>query len=799
MSVKNSSSVENFTSVPIYYSNDPISWEAVIKDKFGPLFGYYNDLDSKGIDFVLTNLLVNTTFILSAQDNNEVVTNFDLIASIYKFYIGNLKPENIEENASEIAKYNKEIDTLSHGKNISIIKKYGILPGVTLNIPDNKLTKDYAVIMGENTFVQSDLNSTYSKYWEDKQHNYLYSPENYGSEKSQIVTVYVFSRTKGKLLDITNSLYQITTNVTQTGGNFSLKYALNYNFANEEYAFDNSIASESYKQAASIQNILRENDLIYIKFETLQIENTQDNKKVYGKVWDMIGLIDITELSSQPKDQTVTISGRDLSKLVIEDQNIFIPYQFANSQKTVFGGLSSKLFKRLFATGEYKLQFLYSMRSIEFTMGFIYNHLTNMEILSSDAKFWLNQEYGNKLTKQFEINQSGIVTSKKNIEGIWGLVKLQIDEKIKHYRIADASISSPDGSIMNQFQKLAQEPFVELQFDTFGDIYEIIARRPPWDSKSINEATMVNIESSNSISDSFTFDRDIYTIFQIDPQGALLGGGNSLPLAYIPMIVLDKYVEIWGNKFYKATTNYIDFNTYVRKTEGNHKNPKEGFIDDLCWLLEVMAYKPFTRVGIITLMGDRRIKRGMWIYYKKTNEIFYVDAVSNSATIGNNGEIERTTTLQVSRGMVLDFTSKRTSDYKRPFVLSNQVVKESIVDSKKVPKNKNGDAIQEELTVAVSRRSLASYFNLLDLSFLRESLKRNLIDIENAYTLKKEIAKPSTNGEPSEYEQTNSIVNGGVFDFFLKGNQFNYKSEKISTVEAINSMMTKSGIITNKE
>ena len=103
----------------------------------------------------------------------------------------------------------------------------------------------------------------------------------------------------------------------------------------------------------------------------------------------------------------ISIEGRDLSKLLIEDQNIFIPYQFASSQKTTFGGASSKIFKRLFATGEYKLQFLYSMRSIESTMGFVFNHLTNMEILSLDGKLWLKGEYGDKLSKQFLFDQSG--------------------------------------------------------------------------------------------------------------------------------------------------------------------------------------------------------------------------------------------------------------------------------------------------------------------------------------------------------------------------------------------------------
>jgi len=759
----------DYISVPLYYSKDLIPWEEIIKDKFGPLFGYFVDFKEKGIDFVLKTLLIDTLFYI--EYNGESLNNLYLIKESYIFYINQLKPENIEENKSEIDKYNNEIKQLEGNLDISIIKKYGILSGITLNVPYTKLTKDYAVIMGENTFIQSDLNSNYSKYWEDKQHHYLYKPDNYGAEKAQIVTVYIFSRVKGKILDITNSLSQITTNVSKTGGNFTLDYNLNYDLENSNYTFDNSMSSEDSQRVAFIQSLFRENDLVFIKFESLQVESNDNSKLVAGKIWDLIGLIDSTVISSDPKNISVQIIGRDLSKLIIEDQNIFIPYQFANSQKTTFGGASSKLFKRLFASGEYKLQFIYSMRSIEFTMAFIYNHLTNMEVLSSDGKKWLNREYGETLAKQLEIDKSSITVTKKNIEGIWGLIKLQVDEKVKHYRIADASISSPDGSIMNQFKKLAQEPFVELQFDTFGDSYQIIARRPPWDAESIAKSTMVIVYEGNAIKDTLSFDRDIYSIFQIDPQGALLGGNNSLPLSYIPMIVLDKYVEIWGNKFYKATTNYIDFNTYCRKTESNKRNPKEGFIDDLCWLIETMAYKPFTRVGTIVLKGDRRIKRGMWIYYQKTDEIFYVDAVQNSGNISNN-QIERTTTIEVSRGMVRGFSPKRSNKYKRPTVGEDFARVEDIKDFKV---SWESQIENSNLKVDQSKRSLASYFNLVDISFLKDSLKRNLIDIENAYTLKKFTSKVKNQNNNIE---SKSIVNEGIFEFFLQGKQFDYEFEK---------------------
>ena len=196
------------------------------------------------------------------------------------------------------------------------------------------------------------------------------------------------------------------------------------------------------------------------------------------------------------------------------------------------------------------------------------------------------------------------------------------------------------------------------------------------------------------------------------------------------------------------------------------KNPKIGFIDDLCWLLEVMAYKPFTRRGVIIIKGDRRIKRGMWIYYSKTNEIFYVDAVQNSISIDDK-QTDRLTTLQVSRGMVLGFTEKVGVSDK--FLPEEFRVGEYIVDKQD----------QGALIGNMTERVFASYFNLIDLDFLRESLKRNLIEITNNYTLSKQIA-----GE-DHWESTESIVNEGVFNFFRKGLQFGYSFESREDTEDV--------------
>ena len=48
-------------------------------------------------------------------------------------------------------------------------------------------------------------------------------------------------------------------------------------------------------------------------------------EKIKGRYWDMIGLIDNTSIMSDYNSLDISISGRDLIKLIIDDNNFFIP------------------------------------------------------------------------------------------------------------------------------------------------------------------------------------------------------------------------------------------------------------------------------------------------------------------------------------------------------------------------------------------------------------------------------------------------------------------------------------------
>ena len=51
--------IKDYIEVPVYYTESRLDWEELIKDKFGPLFGYFSTLTKDGIDKVLKDLFVD--------------------------------------------------------------------------------------------------------------------------------------------------------------------------------------------------------------------------------------------------------------------------------------------------------------------------------------------------------------------------------------------------------------------------------------------------------------------------------------------------------------------------------------------------------------------------------------------------------------------------------------------------------------------------------------------------------------------------------------------------------------------
>jgi hypothetical protein len=265
---------------------------------------------------------------------------------------------------------------------------------------------------------------------------------------------------------------------------------------------------------------------------------------------------------------------------------------------------------------------------------------------------------------------------KKPAPGIWQIIKLALDTNVTGRRIIDSSLSTANGSLLNFFRKICQEPFVEMLMDTYGDMYYITVRKPPTDRSGIlsmlsarvnvegqgessktteaaselSVAGVIDIEASDVLVEELNFsDEEAISWYHLQPQANFLGG-DEFSLAFLPAIFLPEYAEIWGSRPMQLQHNYLP--TTFKDTDRNTLDiVYKQAVEDLRYIIESNSYLPFTRKGMIKINGDRRCKVGNIIRYKPTGEIFHIDHVKNDFSI-NDKSIERVTTLMVSRGMV---------------------------------------------------------------------------------------------------------------------------------------------------
>jgi len=342
--------------------------------------------------------------------------------------------------------------------------------------------------------------------------------------------------------------------------------------------------------------------------------------------------------------------------------------------------------------------------------------------------------------------------------GVWQIIKIAVDENVASRRMQDSSISFPDGSILNQFNKICQEPFVEFFGDTYGDFYHLIARQPPFTGKAIREYIarkpefvddplepetfqtladaqavesarqtkaefMIDVEDKDVFSDNLTFaDDQAYSFYELTPQSMFLGK-KERALDTIPVVYFPAYANVFGARRMSEVTNYIPYEGLGGFEDSNNRRYfLEQAVQDLKFMIDTTMYLPFTRKGTIEINGDRRIKRGTFIRYKPTKEIFYVENVQQTYTVSAR-DINRTTTLRVSRGMVERFTELQTMDV-------------AGVDTE------------------------VSYFNIINTEVIKDFIIAKLnADEDKAAELGVEVKK-------------NFAVNVPVFNFFLKRRQY---------------------------
>lgn len=182
----------------------------------------------------------------------------------------------------------------------------------------------------------------------------------------------------GKIINLSKFIQNAKINVSPTGGNFSIELPSIpaeefYELSDNERAYkswdynrkdiihtDNSLVVKTQlhksldrvsgvtvgSSSRDIQEIrtvqfpmvaISTNDIVFIKFEKLEME-TQDIVKSFelhesqlpGNVFDMIGLIDNVTVSTSYNNISITLQGRDIMKLILDDGSFFFYNSYTN-------------------------------------------------------------------------------------------------------------------------------------------------------------------------------------------------------------------------------------------------------------------------------------------------------------------------------------------------------------------------------------------------------------------------------------------------------------------------------------
>ena len=448
---------------------------------------------------------------------------------------------------------------------------------------------------------------------------------------------------------------------------------------------DNNLRNEFFFHLA-----LSNNDLVFITFDDIEsdpingvvnevikgiIQNpTISTESLAGRFFDMIGLIDTSSQSIEASNGSVStiVRGRDLMKLLIEDSTTYLATpDDLNSLKRAKGLIKNdnddnwgrplrsilsdnKIWSGLAITAK---------RTIGEMISFIISNLASIEI----APDYVFDSYKNQQNAKNGFGVSSYLywdwerkNGKDYIEceaaGIWKIIKLQIDKiNINDRYVINNTLPTYSGSIINAIKTYVDDNFVEIFGDTYLDQYFLIVRRPPYNEYSINQyVDMISgedkIDGLTITADKVTsenldwYNGDVYCWYALNLPTAVQSG-VAIPYTTLPVVFFREYCEIWGSKGLQMNSQYLPWNerldnAYLKQTR-----------EDLAYIVETNAYLPFTRTGTITIKSDRRIKRGIWIKYAPTGEIFYVDSVSRTYTT-NNKTCDDVMTLNVSRGMV---------------------------------------------------------------------------------------------------------------------------------------------------
>lgn len=494
------------------------------------------------------------------------------------------------------------------------------------------------------------------------------------------IRIWVWVRALDRIINLSPFVRNVQTNKQGDAGAFTIQIdpVLDLDdviFAGSEVINYFPLKNRSNHVQDIFESYLQQNDLYFIRFERLELEENEDEfstleipigrLNIPNRVWDMIGLADSIQVSynAQNTDKVLQVSGRDLMKVLTDDGAYFLPYKYIqgsdDGKKFVYGGNEeSSWFKRNFISGAYEYFFSYDTKSIQDALGFIINHLSNIGVVPNQVF----DSYTDKSSILSVTGAEGQYLQTKEVNGVWKIIKLKIDEILSNRVFAGDGLMNPDGTLVEFFNQVCQMPFVEFWGDTYGSNFSFTVRQPPFDKSAIrdvwNNGYYIEIDEKDLLSYNLNWDQRSYSSYEIEPQSNFFGAEDGLFKAIVPALALPKFAEVFGNKRLSTKDAYLHQNSlYGDESKLNSSKFIEGVLNDYKYIIESNSYLPFTRTGTITLNGDRRIKKGAFIFNKASNELFHVTGVSNVASFSKTG-IDRITTVSVERGMVTNYINE---------------------------------------------------------------------------------------------------------------------------------------------
>lgn len=623
-------------------------------------------------------------------------------------------------------------------KNLPYIK-----PGYSLSFPTDGTNLLLEEIFQDKQYLSQQ---DFSAYWSDNMTKLLadedYVPDNvvaYDEEfnvntKVQPVNirVWIYCKSIDSVIDISQFVIDCNTNKTFKTGDFNITLAP-FKDAKRDNVFGasyqdvfNVVTKDGNDYKSYLEKVVQANDIVFIRFERLKLEGKSDSDDANTlfvspnklaetnnsyNVWDMIGFIDesSTQYSSEDNSKTTTISGRDISKLFEEDGSYFIPLLDVENTKqhwVYLGRPQDSWYKRNVLTGSYNYIWSYKYKRISEIIWFIINIMSNIGICKNE----LFKSWKDKRVQSYEVE--GLEAA--SVNGIWQIVKTYVSPEVQQRIVVDSSIGNPNGTLMDYMGRCCQYPFVEFFFDTYINTIDLIVRQPPFTESMImdifSKGNYITITPDNVLSYNLSYDSRIYSWFQIHVQNNnLIGDRQQTNLAFVPIVYLNEYAELWGNRKLEINDMYAQMRTINGyESEEQFVTMQAALLNDLIYIVESNMYLPFTRTGTIVINGDRRIKVGSFILNQSTNEFFYVLSVSNEVSF-NEGGIDRRTTIQVERGMYVPILEGKST------LGTSKRQDNSTVGA--------GDVSSNEAISPTGGSFKPSYFKLVDLKEIKQAAK----------------------------------------------------------------------------